>query len=347
MKKSGLCFPAAAILAAMVYGACTAPLDTLGDQAEYDAQGRRLVTVTVDLENASRAVNVDIAKAYINFYEVVFERNGTEYYSATTTKGAGKRLSLRVPVAGTYKAYLNAGHLDGADTDNAVLLAQDVIDNGGSGQAITAGPWDFSLNALVLQINGPISTVSPGGSGSSNSSNPIYVTVDGIAGTLHVTPGGIPYYKLDAANKPVQITVATKVKNVVEDTIDIVSLGNSSPLGLDALITGGTAPSYEDTVGDPDEGVLTFGFTTPSPDIPDGLSNIGFDVSVALVNAAQRTNGLKPVLWHIRNGLDVEEYDNGVNDITNTGAGLVFAWGSTVPAAATETTGVDITVSFP
>jgi hypothetical protein len=84
-------------------------------------------------------------------------------------------------------------------------------------------------------------------------------------------------------------------------------------------------------------GSLTFGFTAPAAGT-NGLSNIGFDVTVAALSAS-RHNGIDPVRWHIRNGLNVDAYDNGATDATNTGAGLVFAFGNAVPSA-TDTYGI-------
>jgi hypothetical protein len=344
MKKNGLCFLTAAILVAMVSGACMSPLDAPGDPVEYDAQGRRLVTVTVNPDSVGRAVNVPLATAYIDFYEVVFVRMGTpvEYYSATTTKGAGKTLSLRVPAAGTYKAYLNAGHLE--DSNNAVLLAQAAVDSSGSGQPIS-GAWEFTLTALKLQVNGPTTPATNAATpGTSHQDDPIYVKFGVSGATINVTDSGIPYYKLPVST-PVQVIVTTGVENVADydaANVSVIPLGNTSPLGLPALITtgptGGTgAPSFAAGTG-----ILQFGFDTPGT-MPNGLSNIGFDVSVALVDFTTRNSGvIKPMRWHIRNGLDVENYDNGKNDITDTGAGLVFAWGTAVPVAVAETTGVSI-----
>jgi hypothetical protein len=346
MKKNGLQFLILTALTAIVAGACMASFDPSGEPVEYDAQGRRLVTVSVNLDNAARAVNIPVAQAYIDFYEVVFVRNSSEYYSATTTKGAGKTLSLRVPVAGTYKAYLNAGHL--IDSDNAVLLAQASDLNSPTLPAlpdpVNTHAWTFNLTALALRVNGPTGLVTPGNHGPSNTSNSIYVEIDSSDGELYVTDGKIPYYKLQIAAKPVVVTVKTGAANVVDygsGNVSVVSLGSTSPSGLDGWIKTGASssapPAFDATTGK-----LTFSFDTPSP-IPDGLSNVGFDVTVALVSAA-RNNGAKPIRWHIRSGLYVEQYDNGIDDVTNTGAGLVFAWGTTVPATETETAALSVPV---
>jgi hypothetical protein len=354
MKKSGWKFLVGIVLIAVVFGACAEPFGPPEDPVEYDAQGRRLVTINVDVEKAARAVNLKVAKAYIDFYEVVFVRVGTpndEYYSATTTKGAGKRLSLRVPVTGTYQAYLFAGHLE--DSDNAVLLAQATDDNG-SLDPVDNHDWTFSLTALKLQVNGPTNPATTPGTGmSSVSTNPIYVEIGAGAGSVFITDGKIPYYKLPNEDTPVLVTVKTGVTIGVSygtDNISIVPLGETSPhVDLSALIKDGTddiIPSIAAVSGPPEfvGGVLTFGFQTPLlADFPTkGESNIGFDVSVALVNYDDRVN---PFQWHIRNGLEQEEYDNGVDDETNTGIGLVFAWGTTIPAASTESTGVSM--AFP
>jgi hypothetical protein len=319
-----------------------APLNPGNDDAvEYDAQGRRLITIAVDLESDARAVNTSVAKMNIDFYEVVFVRTEgavTEYYSATTPKGAGKQLSLRVPVIGTYKAYLNAG--DSEDSDNAVLLAQAKDDGSGSGYTDVKREWTFALTALDLRVNGP--NVAAGNN--ADSTDPIKVQISGSAGKLYVTTSGIPYYKLSTVSAPVVVTVKTGVTNVAAygtNYVSVMPLGSTSPIRLPELIAAGTAPAYV-----PADGILTFGFTTPSV-IPEGLSNIGFDVTVALADYTTRKDGaVKPIRWHIRNGLDVEKYDKADNTdpaaTTNTGAGLVFAWGNTIPTLDTDTTGVSL-----
>jgi hypothetical protein len=326
MAKSGLQLLVGIALAAMVFGACMGPFEGYESSAEYDAQGRRLVTLTVDLDSAARAVNTPLAKAYIDFYEVVFEgpEPVTEYYSATTTKGAGKRLSLRVPV-GNYKGYLNAGYLE--DNGDAVLLAQ-ASDAGAFKPA--ASTWNFTLVALNLQVNSPTSAASPGVTGTSTVGDPIYVTIAGDTTTdIQMTSGGIPYYA-PGTGDAVAVTVTTGVANVVD-----YSAGNVVVTPL--IRKTDTPPVIIDiTSQDFTSGVLTFGFDAPTTG--NGISNIGFDVTVASV-AATRNNGVEPVRWHIRNGLTVDAYDNGVDDATNTGAGLVFAFGSALPET-TDTYGI-------
>jgi hypothetical protein len=329
MKKHGLQFLTLAVLAAILSGACMEPFDAFKDPVEYDAQGRRLVKVTVDLGNAARAVNTPIAKAYIDFYEVVFKGPGaaTEYYSAIATKGAGRRLSLRVPV-GTYTGYLNAGYFE--DSSNAVLLAQAAP----VGPQAASSPWNFSLKALNLQVNGPASAASPGSPGTSKSTDPIYVTFGGADAPIQMTSGSIPYYA-PGATDAVAVSVTTGVTNVVSYGANnavvtpLIRKSDTPPV----IITITPSPSFDSGTGK-----LTFGFAAPGAGT-NGLSNVGFDVTVAAV-ALSRNNGLDPVHWHIRNGLDVDVYDNGKdNDVANTGAGLVFAFGSATPSA-TDTYGI-------
>jgi hypothetical protein len=344
MKKSGWQFLVGIVLVAVLFGACVEPFGPPEDPVEYDAQGRRLVTVNVDVESATRAVNTDLAKAYIDFYEVVFVRDGAEYYSATTTKGAGKKLSLRVPNTGTYEAFLYAGYLQ--ENGEAVLLAQAKVENSGAGYPIDAPPppdgWKFSLAAIKLTVNGQNAT--PGNPAASVIGNPIRVQIDvgsgPVSGVLNVTSGGIPYYKLESTTQSVTVTVDTKVLNTLADHIvTVVPKGDTSPIDLPTWIQTGVVPAPPTFT--PGDGLLKFGFAPPA--IPStGLSTIGFDVEGALLSNAKRANGLEPIVWHIRNGLDANIYDDG---LTITGGGLVFAWGSTVPVAATESTGVNLSPS--
>jgi hypothetical protein len=326
MKKSGLQFLAAAVLAAMVLGACMSPLEAPEDPVEYDAQGRRLVTVTVDLDSAARAVNAFVARAYIDFYEVVFKGPGTasEYYSATTTKGAGNRLSLRVPV-GDYTAYLAAGYL--RDDQTAVLLAQASV---GTAQAADT-TWAFTLAALDLRVNGTTTTSASG--------DPIFVSVAGTGQITEKAPAGIPYYK-PAAGVTVEVAVNTNVAGNIAypggaavAVVPLIRKTDKPPVILSIL-----SPTFDYT-----SGKLSFNFIAPTG--AEGLSNVGFDISVAALSAT-RNNGVDPVLWHIRNGIHIDAYDNGAGDATNTGAGLVFAFGSAIPEAE-DTYGISFVPPIP
>jgi hypothetical protein len=305
-------------------GACVAPLNPGNDDAvEYDAQGRRLITIAVDLESDARAVNTPVAQMYIDFYEVVFKGPGAanEYYSATANRTAGSRLSLRVPV-GTYTGYLNAGGYKG-DDDEVVLLAQAAVTPAQDASA----PWTFTLAALDLHVMPAAAT--------SATSDPIYVNVGSNGQPIKTTSGGIPYYE-PAAGAVVNVVVTTGVTNIAgygPDNIAVIPrIRKSDTFPVEISITPTPVFDYG-------TGKLTFSFTAPAADAV-GVSNIGFDIEVAAVSAAKRTNGKAPVRWHIRNGLTVDAYDNGKTDASNIGAGLVFAFGGAVPTAE------DVEISF-
>jgi hypothetical protein len=322
MKKYGFHYLLAALLVVALAGACVSPFEGFEPPAEYDAQGRRLVTVTIDLENASRAVNTAVAKAYIDFYEVVFE-NGTEYYSATLKRGAGRRLSLRVP-AGVYNAYLYAGHLE--DNGDAVLLAQS---NAITGQDTASNlSWDFTLTALNLGI---------GSGNQSHTNDSIYVAeaLSPNTGLNIGNSGGVPYFVVDSSTThTVTVTIKTTVLNSVKYSNDSVDIKAIPPVdGVDITIS----PDYAANGSFGAEIAVTGG--------AKGVSNIGFDVTVAL-KSLTRSNGLDPVRWHIRNGLDVEQLDIGVSDITskNIGAGTSFAFGDITPPVETSSIEINITL---
>jgi hypothetical protein len=219
---------------------------------------------------------------------------------------------------GSYTAYLNAGYLE--DGGHAVLLAQaaPVTD------AAVGGTWAFSLTALKLQVNGPSGVVAAGNDGLSVSTNPIYVEIDSSPGRLYRTSSdGIPYFA-PTSGDDVEVTVLTGVTTLFTPKIEIVPIARKDNEQLPAMVEIGTATPPDFTGG-----TLTFNFEAPSN---KGISNIGFDVEgVAL--AAARSNGLAPVKWHIRNGIDVGDYDNGYDNITNKGAGILFAFGGAVPTA--------------
>jgi hypothetical protein len=324
MKKSGWKFLVGIVLVAVVFGACAVPFGPPEDPVEYDAQGRRLVTINVDVESAARAVNLDIAKAYIDFYEVVFERvlsPDNEYYSATTTKGAGKRLSLRVPADGDYKGYLNAGYV-GKDGE-VVLLAQASVT---APQAASAG-WTFNLKALKLNVKESTPDSAAG--------DPIYVKFN-TASAPTLESNGIPYYK------PTLYPVIVEVKpKFLADVVHYYGDATPADTAKSYMITPLTTKAEDDNAlppavdaalsGSPVPTDFVFSFPAPTGGTK-GLVNIGFDVAVAAV-ATTRNNGVAPVCWHIRNGFYVEKYDNGATNATNTGAGLVFAFGDVQPQA--------------
>jgi hypothetical protein len=319
MTRNALQLLAAAVVAVILSGACMEPYSVLEDPVEYDAQGRRLVTVSVDLESAARAVNTPVAQAYIDFYEVVFENStSTEFYAATTTKGAGKRLSLRVP-AGNYTGYLYAGYLE--NNGDAVLLAQATV----ASQAASAA-WNFILGALKLQVNGPTAPATIAADGTSDSDDPIYVTFDSGVAPIKMTSDGIPYYN-PPVTKPVAVEVTTGVTTGVRyystGAVEVMALGRKTDNPPFAV------PINASPVFDEGTGELTFGFTAPAAGV-EAVSNVGFDVAVALASTT-RNNKIEPVRWHIRNGLHVDAYDNGLGGATNTGAGIAFAFGSVKP----------------
>jgi hypothetical protein len=341
MKKYGFHYLLAALLIAVLAGACVSPFEGFEPLAEYDAQGRRLVTVTVDLENASRAVNTDVAKAYIDFYEVVFEGpdGASEYYSAVTTTGAGKRLSLRLPM-GDYVGYLNAGHLE--DDGGAVLLAQATL----TSRAVT-GSWNFSLTELGLQVNSLTTPAVPGTPGTSNAGDPIYVTFNGTNATIQMTSGGIPYYKpVAGTNYSVVVKVTPGVTNVVKygsdpliNNVEVKALPRKSdPIPVVVDISSIT-PSGGFSIGDG-----SFSFTIAAAPSDNGVANIGFDVAVAAVDYGRRHNGLDPVCWHIRNGINIDAYDNGGINASNSGAGILFAFGADVTPQHEDTYGLSLSL---
>jgi hypothetical protein len=220
------------------------------------------------------------------------------------------------------------------DNGDAVLLAQAQTVQ----QPATTLLWSFTLTELKLQVNGPTNPVpSAGGSLASDGSNPIFVQTGPSGGsltnaTLTRTGSGIPYYAL-TGGYDVKVTVDTGVTTLVAipplitPTIEVIPIPRKDDKPpVIVKINDTTLPPALAS-----DGKLTFNFEAPSD---KGISNIGFDVEGMALAAVNRDNGLAPVRWHIRNGIDVGDYDNGENDITDSGAGILFAFGGAIPAAS-------------
>ncbi|WP_010258102.1 hypothetical protein [Treponema primitia] len=218
MLKKSLKFLAAGIMAAALVTACSAIFDADEDPVEYDAQGRRLVTVSVALpgdDAVARAVTKDVAAANIDFYEVVFRQvSGTlpaglftatnVYYSATGYKGAGKELILKI-APGNYYAVLFAGKkLDG---DNAVLLATDISKVAGSaltGQSVPAYKIDSDGKTYALDNTG--AAIVAAGSPISFTLKELelgaFTVLSGTTTKLSFTGSGVGYTQKTIAGSP-------------------------------------------------------------------------------------------------------------------------------------------------
>jgi hypothetical protein len=353
MKKS-LMFLAGATLAAALVTGCFAPVTPEaggGGAPEYVAQGRQLVTVSIDLPgegpaaSISRAINTDVINTYANFWEVVFV-NGTESYSATMKKGAGNTLTIKLPKADGYTAYLAAGHL--LSNNNAVLLSQNGSTyNGSAGKTVDlvtspTTPVSFNLVPLALSI-GTVTGLT----------NIVPTWLPDIAvypndGSTLGSPvipeaaSGLPYFPIiGGSNYTVAVNTGVTAFVTTNPVVDVVPLinGKDHPPVVLGIVKG------DSTFADP--AIDTYGnvtFTIAGPAWTDvGVSNVGFDVAGKALTAT-RTAGT-PVTWHIRNGLDVATPDNGKNDVTNIGAGILFGVNGGRPSSADSWVEVPIGVN--
>jgi hypothetical protein len=339
MKNNAWKFVIAALLVAVLAAACVAPFTPPPppEEPEFDAQGRRLVTVSVDVGNAARAVNTAVARANLDFFEVVLKSSVTgEYYSATTTNAAGNKLSLRLP-EDSYLGYLSAGYLD-AD-GKAVLLAYDDEINVSSPATISAG----GTNSIVFTLAAATSSI--GTTSSATTVNPGTITATTVASPTAVNAiakAWVPYFPL-AEKILVKVVVPGNSTNTI--------LGNATDIDVKAL-------NYTDKTN---KATLrhTIIFDTPTPASVAGLNvsfnvdassftskglvKIGFDIPVTAFDDI--TNRPDAIVWHFRNGLDTTNIDIATANADNTGGAILFGLGGAEPSVIEK--GVDVIVTPP
>jgi hypothetical protein len=158
MKRTMYVAGISMLVLALVFSACMlfnqdSPPDP---EPEYDAQGRRLVTLTIDTGDKEAARNMDltIAQVAVNYYEVVFSDGATvpTYYRASGPKG--KILTIRLPVdhqltSDATNAIAFAGFWDRATNDKTLLATGTIV---AVRERNASGGWDLlGPNELIKE----------------------------------------------------------------------------------------------------------------------------------------------------------------------------------------------------
>ncbi|GHV73122.1 hypothetical protein AGMMS49940_04240 [Spirochaetia bacterium] len=340
----------AALVTAALFIACQGPIDPPGKEAaEYDAQGRRLITVTIPTggDDNVRAVNKPIAQSYTDFYEVVFQEvNSTgatptgTYVTASSI--SGQPLTVRLSDGAYYYAILFAGSKI-AGKDEGVLLAVD-FENQRSPtlsspihiDSAALPTIEFALKALDLGFDNLVVKDSTG--------SPI---------APKKPSGATPYYKLlNNATVTGEYTINYQKTPGTPPTLDVFKEGLAAATGITpAPVLAAMYSAPNTSVSPPFPGIIipvkgktTYDATTgkvnftlgPIPKltdpVPEGLAKLIIDIPVKVcfdnTSAAKikATTAAKSLVWHIRNGVDTGAYDSG----TNSGSGILFAVGTSL-----------------
>lgn len=96
MKKFGMIGGALVLALALGIMACNTG-NLPGEEALYNEDGRRMVTLTINTGETERALTTPMAKAAADFYEVVFKDPvvANKYYRASASKEAGSGSTFR------------------------------------------------------------------------------------------------------------------------------------------------------------------------------------------------------------------------------------------------------------
>ncbi|MFP3042572.1 hypothetical protein LQZ19_12220 [Treponema primitia] len=309
MLKKSLKFLAGGVLVTILFAACSAAFEPLNpeEKIEYDADGRRLYTITIPTKKIdSRAITDAIARNNINFYEVVFKPTTGDrtYYSSATLD---KPLKIRVP-EGKYNAILLAGRRQvdstGVAIDDGILLAADLttktadLTNGNItiSASTSSTPVGFTLKAIALDASdltltggGPITRQITADKYSyytlpdNEAVSGVFATAQGAYGADFPGPSDG-----DSPDTCLWLKFGTPLVKVLPATYHDLPGFTLTP----------TSPAFEDEVTTPaDYGKLTF--TIPATTL-EGLAELIFDVPLTAAFPATGTG----ITWHLTNGID-------------------------------------------
>ena len=341
MKKA--CFFAMAMVAALALLTCD--FGPVGEEPVFSAKGQRLLPIKIGLN--SRALTDDIAKTYVNYFEVAF-KSGDEYFRIAWRSGDEAR--IYVP-AGDYASYdptgigtpakaaiMFAGRMVGS---KRVLLAVGSLTGTDAGPSVTVinnatKSVTFSLRPIETDLDAPGTiTVSP----AFTPGTPPRAAIEYIGNN----PGGItrryPVVSMDE-NKQQSITYKITDSTAIPEVVGIILAGQGSytteavlapnpeiapgwTIGTNPVpITKGSTDPLNSTTGNGTGSPTTFedieitageAFTgkfdikITTPD-SFGLSAISFEIPVCALNHTASF----PNTWYISGGMRNSEYDTGL-----------------------------------
>jgi hypothetical protein len=349
MKK--IYFAAVAVLLAILIAGCddgiTAPLAKASSVVGYTDDGQPLVGLNVKVKSGGgRALTDTLAKAGVDFYEVIFTNfAGTTIYR-TSWRGDTAEGRLTVP-AGIYdngatpngKAYMAAGR-----RDTKTLLAVGVLDSadgGGGAKEIDAATTTvtFALTALTTNIAASVtpSFTAVYGSGPSTvtaatitvdkKDYPVFLfpqSTNDIVGTF--TIGGVLFGAGLTHQNSIKVAKATPTTLVPK----ITSKGFIWKEGDEQLAELVTATFAGLAVDSAVTNSFTMNITTPAA--PNGgLGLLSFEIPVYLFSDINGSTA-SHTTWYIRGGINNQLPDAG-GTTNSLGGSIIYGVGDVLGGA--------------
>ena len=301
---------AAALVALVSCGAAELPqeVETLQEAVQYTAGGQRLVNLSIPTGaiDASRSPTADLAKAAVDYYEVVFfNTSESAYYRTAGVKG--RTLKISVPVGN----YANKAVIFAGTSDEKTLLAVGTITSN-----ITGGSEVLSNPALITNETTSVTfTLTPLKAEIYNARTSAfkvtlagYKTSNGNDNHYTKTIGGkdYPYFKIPANRD--DITAELAITDLPNANL-ILATADPQLNSASSVISPASAKVL---VGlENDGGILNGSFlrpayrtvkikinTTLDRATTDGWAAISIDIPVVALAAA--ANGDQ---WHVRSGI--------------------------------------------
>jgi hypothetical protein len=337
-----LCFIGIAVLLASAMVSCDfveKPNVPGGDNiVGYTEDGTPLVSLTIGVPTG-RALTLPLARAGVDYYEVIF-RNGTDYYRASwnyTQKG--KIIIPAVTYASATEAILFAGR-----SSDKTLLAVGLITDPPSGAiTLTTTTITFGLTALTTDVK-------------ADPDSSFQITEPDTHLTADLTTANFPKAKVGNAVYPV-FMIPENVDGTIIDPVEAsFEVGGISAANNDGIIvagagevfftaeivaselqmptvSGGTVLPASGPV--PDDGLFTIEDILSSNHI--GFSRMALRIPVSAISLANDVNGVEPITWYIRGGMINADLDLG--SAANSLGGAILLGVGNVNGYLIETTG--------
>ena len=303
----------------------------LNGPVEYTEDGRPLVQLTVHTgeeraDGGARALSTDLAKAAINYYEVLF-LNDEKYYHAAAYKG--NPLTLRVP-ADTYttdgtgkSAVVLAGVYSG--TGVKTLLAMGKLTDPADGNIAGKTSVTFTLTALSTNVtDSPSSTfqVTSGAPAFGKYQKPVYNGVEIPAFKVQKNAAIVATYSIGGLDTDAAAPGSGGACTFGSMLITGIATVTYWAISATDITTAAIPMADEPYVNSPspnaqvDSGAIELKMTTPNADC---AYLINFSLPVILFSYLNKApaNG-----WVLRGGLQNQLPDSGTT--TSVGGGIVL-----------------------